>query len=198
MEKIRVDTLIHLSDLTLVDMARTGNELAFKEIFRRYNRALFAHAYNKMRDKEEAKDVVQDVFLKLWNYSQQENFTPLNLAAYLHIAVRNRILDKLSKSKHASDYLSSLQIFLNEREEQTDFRIREQQLQQHIDRAILALPSRMRLVFEMSRRDHLSHKEIAQQLNISDQTVTDQIKKALKILRSKLGILLYLIFIFSK
>jgi RNA polymerase sigma-70 factor (ECF subfamily) len=198
MEKIRVDTLIHLSDLALVDMARTGNELAFKEIFRRYNRALFAHAYNKMRDKEEAKDVVQDVFLKLWNYSQQENFTPLNLAAYLHIAVRNRILDKLSKSKHANDYLSSLQIFLNEREEQTDFRIREQQLQQHIDRAILALPSRMRLVFEMSRRDHLSHKEIAQQLNISDQTVTDQIKKALKILRSKLGILFYLIFIFSK
>jgi RNA polymerase sigma-70 factor (family 1) len=193
-----MDTLIHLSDLALIDLIRAGNELAFREIFKRYNRALFAHAYNKLKDKEEAKDVVQDVFLKFWNYSQQENFTPLNLASYLHVAIRNRVLDTLSKSKHASNYVNSLQIFLDEEEERTDFRIREQQLQKHIDQAILSLPSRMRLVFEMSRKEHLSHKEIAQQLNISDQTVTDQIKKALKILRSKLGILLYLIFIFTK
>lgn len=198
MNTTRMDTLIHLSDLALVDLIRAGDDLAFKEIFKRYNRALFAHAYNKLRDREEAKDVVQDVFLKLWNYSQQENFTPSNLAGYLHVAVRNRILDKLSKSKHANDYLNSLQNFLDEGEERADFRIREQQLQEHIDQAILSLPSRMRLVFEMSRKEHLSHKEIAQQLNISDQTVTDQIKKALKILRSKLGILLYLLFIFSK
>lgn len=193
-----MDTLIHLSDLALIDLIRAGNELAFREIFKRYNRALFAHAYNKLKDKEEAKDVVQDVFLKFWNYSQQENFTPLNLASYLHVAIRNRVLDTLSKSKYASNYVNSLQIFLDEEEERTDFRIREQQLQKHIDQAILSLPSRMRLVFEMSRKEHLSHKEIAQQLNISDQTVTDQIKKALKILRSKLGILLYLIFIFTK
>lgn len=198
MEKTRMNTLVHLSDLALVDLIRTGNELAFREIFKRYNRALFAHAYNKLRNREEAKDVVQDVFLKLWNYSQQDHFNPLNLSAYLHIAIRNRILDMLSKSKHASDYLNSLQIFMDVEAERTDFRIREQQLQEHIDQAILTLPSRMRLVFEMSRKEHLSHKEIAQQLNISDQTVTDQIKKALKILRSKLGILLYLIFIFSK
>lgn len=193
-----MDTLIHLSDLALIDLVRAGNDLAFKEIFKRYNRALFAHAYNKLRDKEEAKDVVQDIFLKLWNYSQQADFAPLNLASYLHTAIRNRVLDMLSKSKHANDYLNSLQTFLDEGSERTDYRIREQQLQQHIDQAILALPSRMRLVFEMSRKEHLSHKEIAQQLNISDQTVTDQIKKALKILRSKLGILLYLLFIFSK
>ncbi|MEH6304017.1 RNA polymerase sigma-70 factor [Olivibacter sp. CPCC 100613] len=193
-----MDTLIHLSDLALIDLIRAGNDLAFKEIFKRYNRTLFAHAYNKLRDQEEAKDVVQDIFLKLWNYSQQADFAPLNLASYLHTAVRNRVFDTLSKSKHANDYLNSLQTFLDEGSERTDDRVRTHQLQEHIDRAILSLPSRMRLVFEMSRKEHLSHKEIAQQLNISDQTVTDQIKKALKILRSKLGILVYLLFIFSK
>lgn len=193
MERI---AMVNLSDTALVNRIHEGDELAFQEIFKRYNRILFAHAYNKLRDKEEAKDVVQDVFMNLWNRSKEEAFSPLNVKAYLHTAVRNRILDGLSKSKNAFRYLDSLQAFLDTENTHADFRIRERQLQATIDGAISTLPSRMRLVFEMSRKEHLSHKEIAQQLCLSDQTVTDQIKKALRILRTKLGILIYLVFIF--
>jgi len=190
--------LPHLSDLQLVSLIREGNEAAFAEIFYRYNRLLFANAYNKLRNREEAKDVVQEVFTSLWNHSRRAGFQPLNLGAYLHTSIRNKIFDMLSKSRNASVYLASLQDFLDEGEAGTDYRIREKQLQHTIDEAVSSLPNRMRLVFELSRKEHLSHKEIAQQLNISDQTVTDQIKKALKILRSKLGIMLYLLFIFSR
>lgn len=197
-EKFAVEKVVHLSDLELVSLIREADELAFKEIFKRYNRLLYAHAYNKLRNKEEAKDIVQEVFLSFWNYSQQPEFRPLNLSAYLHTATRNKVFDFLSKSKNATTYLASLQTFLDIEDTKSDFRIREQQLQETIDQAISSLPSRMRLVFELSRKAHLSHKEIAQQLHISDQTVTDQIKKALKILRSKLGLILYLLFIFNK
>lgn len=193
----RIVETFQLTDIELASFMKGGSSEAFEEIFRRYNRLLYTHAYNKLRDREEAKDIVQEVFANLWSKSQQYELSTTNLSGYLYASVRNRIFDILSKKRSASNYLLSLQDYIDQHDLQTDHRVREQQLQGIIEKAIDSLPPRMKLVFELSRKEHLSHKEIAQQLNISDQTVTDQIKKALKILRTKLGIMLYLMFLFG-
>jgi len=193
-----MEEILDLTDRQLLSLISKGSESAFSVLFYRYNRLLYAHAYNKLRDVEEAKDVVQEVFINLWNIAQRQPLVTENLVGYLQTAVRNKVFDTLSKKKSASTYLTSLQDFIDQAEVQTDYPIRERQMQDIIDTAILALPNRMRAVFELSRKQHLSHKEIAQQLNISDQTVTDQIKKALRILRVKLGIILSLLFVFIR
>lgn len=193
----RIVETFQLTDIELASFMKRGSSEAFEEIFRRYNRLLYTHAYNKLRDREEAKDIVQEVFANLWSKSQQYELSTTNLSGYLYASVKNRIFDILSKKRSASNYLLSLQDYIDQHDLQTDYRVREQQLQGIIEKAIDSLPPRMKLVFELSRKEHLSHKEIAQQLNISDQTVTDQIKKALKILRTKLGIMLYLMFLFG-
>lgn len=193
-----MEEILDLRDRHLLSLVSRGDESAFSILFHRYNRQLYAHAYHKLRDAEEAKDVVQEVFINFWNIAQRQPLIAENLSSYLQTAVRNKILDTLAKKKSASTYLASLQDYIDQAEVRADHPIRERQMQDLIDTAILALPNRMRAVFELSRKQHLSHKEIAQQLNISDQTVTDQIKKALRILRVKLGIILSLLVVFIR
>ncbi|MDO7743049.1 MAG: sigma-70 region 4 domain-containing protein, partial [Pedobacter sp.] len=78
-----------------------------------------------------------------------------------------------------------------------DHRIRERDLATIIEKEISCLPAKMREVFELSRKSHLSHKEIAILLDLSELTVRTQVKKALRILRLKLGLLIYLLILFK-
>jgi RNA polymerase sigma-70 factor (ECF subfamily) len=106
--------------------------------------------------------------------------------------VRNRIFDLLSRKKLRSNYVSSIQGFALEHQT-TDHRVRQNQLTEIIEREIRALPPRTREIFELSRKGHFTHKQIAEQLNLSEQTVKSTVNNALKILRVKLGTLFMLI-----
>ncbi len=86
-----------------------------------------------------------------------------------------------------------MQNFIEDAGVQTDFLIRENDLKNLIEKEIQALPPRMKEVFQLSRKDKLSHKEIANLMDISEQTVSTQIKKALRILRVRLGLITFLI-----
>jgi RNA polymerase sigma-70 factor (family 1) len=174
-----------MTDSELVSLIREGDQNAFAEIFRRYNKLLYAHAYKRLKNKEEARDLVQDVFASLWTKKAVLQINT-SLAGYLYSFVRNRFYDIISHKQIASDYLVSLQTFLDQEHIASDYLVREHEFAAIIENEILSLPPRMRLVFEMSRKQHMSHKQIALELGISEQTVTDQIKKALKFLRPRL------------
>ncbi|MES2107968.1 MAG: sigma-70 family RNA polymerase sigma factor, partial [Bacteroidota bacterium] len=127
----------------------------------------------------------------LWE--KRETLTPqTNLSGYLYTAVRNRILDFVARQNVQSSYIGSLQTFMDQAENATDHLLRENQLTALIEKEIAALPPKMREVFELSRKAHLSHKEIAEQLGISEKTVKSQVNNALKILRVKLGIFIWI------
>jgi len=185
--------LPQISDITLLSFMKGEDADAFHQIFLRYNKILFVHAYGKLRDKEEAKDVVQDVFAKLWQKREEIVVQNGQLAPYLYAAVRHRVLDIIAKKKVASQHIEDLYFYVKGFENYTDTAVRESLLAEIIKREIAFLPNRMRQIFVMSRYDHLSHKEIARELDIADSTVTDQVKKALKILRSKLNHLFYIV-----
>ncbi len=199
MNTIFMRELGHLSDTELFSLVQKGSADAFEQLFLRYNQVLYVHAYNKIREKETAKDLVQEVFAVVWSKKTAMNIPTANVSGFLYILLKNKLLDWLAKQKRSSMHLANLQHFLDEEKHDTDYRIRERQLQEQIDVGIAELPNRMRSVFELSRKEHLSHKEIADQLNISHQTVTDQVKKALRILRAKLNTiyLFVLVFLFS-
>lgn len=186
-----------LQEEELTILLKQGDHTAYTEIFMRYNRLLYGHAYKRLRNKEESQDVVQEVFTMLWNKREHLEVSS-NLAGYLYMSVRNKIYNLLSHQKVESEYIVSLQNYLNEEYAITDYLIREKQLQEIIDQEMQALPPRMREVFELSRKKYLSHKEIAEEMGISESTVTDQVKKALKILKPRIGLVLYLLYFVEK
>jgi len=180
-----------LTDPELVILLNKGDRLAFGQIYDRYKYILHAHAINKLRDREEARDIIQEVFTYLWSKHDVIDISG-NLSGYLYGAVRHAILNKITRKQVQDKYLDSLKAFSTQDNVLTDHRIRENQLREHIEKEISMLPPKMREVFELSRKEHLSHREIAWRLEISEQTVSKQITNALKILKLKLGVLAYL------
>lgn len=182
--KILPDT----SDENLMLLLNAGNSDAFTALYNRYKGILILHAYKKLGDFEEAKEIVQDVFSVLWaNHATIPHVN--NCGAYLYTLIRNKVLNFIEHQNVEARYAASFQNFVTEQHFGTDLLLREREMQGMIDREIDALPPKMREVFLLSRKNHLTHKEIAEKLDISEFTVKNHIKGALKILRMKLGLL---------
>jgi len=184
----------NFTDQELTVLLKNGNHSAFTEIYHRYKRLLYTHAYQRLRNEQEVDDIIHELFTALW-IKRDSLILKTNLAGYLYTAVRNRILDYVAHQKIESDYITSFGKFLKLSENFTDFLLREKQLSALIDKEIAALPPKMREVFEMSRKENLSHDEIATKLGITKKTVKSQVNNALKILRSKLSFTAWLFFI---
>lgn len=174
-----------MNDDVLFSLMKLDDEGAFREIYERYFDGLYIQAYRKLQSKEEARDVVQEIFATLWDKRDRISLNS-SLAAYLYTSVRNGVLNIISHKHVESAYVQSLQNFIDGSICQTDYLARGNQLHSMIEKELAALPSKMQQIFELSRRENLSHREIATQLNISEQTVKKQVNSALRILRSKL------------
>lgn len=183
-----------ISDYELLALLKAGDRLAYTEIYYRYKIVLHTHAYKWMRDREEAKDIIHEIFALLWDKRDSIEFSS-SLSGYLYISLRNRIFNRISKKKFESKYIDSLQEFIKKGDCVTDHRVRENQLSELIEKEIFAFPTKMRLVFELSRKLNLSHKQIAEQLDLSEQTVRKHIQHALRILKTKFGIIIFLFFL---
>lgn len=182
---------LQYTDQDLLRLLRTGNERAFTDIYQRYFQLLYNYAYKKLRDQDLAKDMLHDLFAHLWE-KRQTIPSINNLPAYLFTAINRKLIDHFLHEKVAVRYIDSFVVFLGNREEKTDHLIREKQLMAAIEAEIMDLPPRMREVFELSRKQHLSHKEIALRMEISEKTVDRQISNALNILKSRLTLLVLL------
>jgi len=174
-----------LPDVELVDLLKSDSRVAHDEIFNRYNLILLAEARKRTRDQDEAHDIVQDVFLKLWSKRSRLQIGH-NLSGYLYTAVFNAILDMSKHEKVKRRY----QVFHIHTAEGEAYTIEDEfvakQLNSYIEQQIDALPEKRREIFIMSRKLHLSHKEIAERLGIAEDTVNKQIGHANRTLRWKL------------
>ncbi|WP_199233925.1 RNA polymerase sigma factor [Pedobacter sp. HMWF019] len=175
-----------LPDPELTALLKEGDETAFTEIYNRYWKLIYAHVYKMIREEDDAKDVVQEVFSNLWlKAAAIKNNT--NISGLLYTAARNRVFDLIEKNKVRSDYIGEIAAFLSDpRNDQVDT-IDEKRILEILEREIQKLPPKMREIFEMSRKEDLSHKEIASKLNISEQTVKKQVQNALKAIKPKLN-----------
>ncbi|MCC8425948.1 RNA polymerase sigma factor [Mucilaginibacter sp. UR6-11] len=183
-----------LSDPELVALLQQGDHAAFTEIYDRYNGLLYVFAYKRLHDREEARDVIHELFLHFWT-GHQDLFLTNNLSAYLYTATRNRIINVVTRQKVASRYIDSFQSYLDQSPAAgTDYLVRYNELNEFIEHEIAALPERIRLVFELSRKTNLTRKEIAEKLGVSEETVKSQMHSALKALKTKLGPFFFFVF----
>jgi RNA polymerase sigma-70 factor (ECF subfamily) len=178
-----------LSDLEVFTLMQHSDHAAYTEIYYRYFHLLFRHAVRKLRNEDTAKDVVQDVFTNLWQKRSASKLES-NLGGYLYTAVRYRVFNFWAGENVRSKYWDS---FADDHEiaayanASTDHLIRERQLNAYIEEQVRELPAKMRRIFELSRKELLSHREIAERLDTSEGNVSKQISNALKLLRPKLG-----------
>ncbi|HEY9260884.1 RNA polymerase sigma-70 factor [Chitinophaga sp.] len=162
-----------------------GEEWAFDAIYAQYAIPLLNAAYKRLKSKEEAKEVVQEVFISLFINKSAIRHTE-NLGGYLHNTLRYKILDiiraDLRHATHREQIGRQQEPF-----DQIEHQLENKELEIRLQRCIHALPDKCREAFLLSRYEHLSYKAIAEQLNISVNTVEKHIGKALRILRVQLG-----------
>lgn len=182
------------NDDDLLIFLKEDNHSAFTEIFNRYNPLLFSFAYKKVKDKDEAKDIMQEVFVKLWN-NRSALELKTSLHSYLYRAVFNKALNLFRHQGIREDHVLALQQMIEDTAQDSDFTIREKDIEKLIEMEVAALPPKMREVFELRKKQFLSNKQIAEQMGISEQTVETHMKRALKVLRTRLGTFIYLFYI---
>ncbi len=173
------------TDSILVALLKEDNQRAYTEIFERYSKILVNHAYKILGDRDQANDVVQDVFLAIWNKRHEIVLTG-SLSSYLYKATKNTILNHVAHEKVVSSYADSISNFIENDYVLADSGLREKELEAIIAKEIDQLPEKMREVFLLRKVEELSYEEIALQLNITDKTAKQQVYNSLKILRHKL------------
>jgi RNA polymerase sigma-70 factor (ECF subfamily) len=170
----------------LATRIKVGDEQAFELLFRKYFIRLCGFANKFLNDPDEAKEIVQEVFIKIWE--GRENINPEDsLKSYLFKIAQNLSINKLRRKKVESRYTEIYKLVYCERYE---FSVQEsllaRELEENIAISIEKLPKGCRKVFELSRIEGLKYKEIADTLHISVKTVEVQMSKALRMLRIEL------------
>ena len=184
---------LDISDHEMLSLIKEGDRNAFKSIYEKYWQLLYVAACKILKDEDEAKDVVQEVFISLLSKGSSLDIKG-SVSSYLYTAVRYKVLDFISRKKVRTDYLGSLNDYVSAGNYATDRALIEKEINAEVEKEIQNLPPKMKEVFELSRKSDLSHKEIAETLNISDKTVKKQISNAIKLLKPKFGN--YYMFIF--
>jgi RNA polymerase sigma-70 factor (ECF subfamily) len=172
------------SQSDLIDRIRGSEKEAFEELFTLYSQALIHFSRRFAGNNQAAENIVQDVFLRIWN--NREKLNPgLNIKSYLYKAVKNQSLQYLRHTNIVAK--SKNKITSNNPVKSPEDRLSEKELAVIIQDAIHALPPQCRMIFSMSKYDHLTYSEIAEIQNISIKTVETQMGRALKFLRKRLS-----------
>ena len=174
-----------LSDQEILTLIGEDDRAAFSELYNRYWQLLYQTAWNVLRDQESCMEVTQEVFVWLWDHRKGLQIN--SLPSYLKAAVKYKITDILRSNKVREacfinlDELDIANLFLE------DDPLELKELKLVIAQMSAKLPARARLIFELSRNEQLSNREISRKLGISEKTVENQITIALKKLRMAMG-----------
>lgn len=170
----------HPNDL-LLEQLKSGDRRAFTLLFDYYYTGLVVFADRYMHDLELSEDIVQSVFVRLWE--NRQSIQSSSIRYYLSSAVKNNCIDLIRKKETQEKYVRR-QLSGNA-DSGADFWA-ESELEQMIEKSIANLPPRCAEIFRMSRFDGLKTHEIAEKLQLSNRTVETQISNALKVLRKDL------------
>jgi len=161
-----------------------GDQSALTGIYQQFWQPLFLSAYNVIKDKKACEDIIQEIFLQLWLKRESLNVRE-SLKGYLLAATRYQVFRYIRNTPVRSE----LYIHLEERmaAPSADLSLLQKDLSRQIEKVVGDLPEKCQQIYRLSREELLSHKEIAERLNISTKTVENQLTIALRRLRLSLG-----------
>lgn len=171
----------NLSDEELIELLKRGESLAFEELYNRYWSGLYSSAYNRVRFTEVAEEIVQDFFTSLWVNRESLNIRTAFIK-YSSTAIRNLVFRYFQKQYTSKRYESTLKLS-EEVDISTEQKIELDDLKRALEREVASLPPKCQDVYQLSRGEFKTNKEIAEIFHISEKTVENHLTRALKTLR---------------
>lgn len=183
-EKKGIDMKVLLGDFDkrYIAAIKNGDKKAFAQVYEHYWKKLLTISFQHTKDKELAEEIVQDVFISLWQ--RRNNLEIEHLSSYLATAVKFSTFKMLHRTRRQEMIRDAV---LPKDDHQLDEEVIDARfLQEYVDGIVEKLPERCKLVFQLSRKEQKSHQEIAEELHISEKAVEANITRALKMLRVNL------------
>jgi RNA polymerase sigma-70 factor (ECF subfamily) len=174
-----------------IEKLKQGDLKTLEYIFHLYSLPLARYAYSYLNDEERAKDMVQEVFYKLWRDRRQLCIN-ISLESFLYTCVKNECLNYLKHERIKGRYawfrkrIRAMELQNHHYEDDGEEQVRMEELRSKLYQAINSLPEKSRRIFRMSRFEEKKNKEIAREMDISLKAVEKHITKALKYLREYL------------
>jgi RNA polymerase sigma-70 factor (ECF subfamily) len=172
-------------DQELLSMLKANNDMGIKYIYDKYWKRLYLFAFSIVRDVGPCEDIVQDILLQLW--VKRHDVAIDVLKSYLFTAVRYKVLSYINSANQRKIFLEPGELEYLAGIEELEDRLNERDINNILESGISSLPARCKEVFVLSRKKHLTNKEIADQMGISIKTVEAQMTIALKQLKICMG-----------
>ncbi|MEJ5960933.1 sigma-70 family RNA polymerase sigma factor [Pedobacter immunditicola] len=173
-------------DQDLLDAIKADDRSAFEIIYNKYWSRLYLSAYNILRDKQIAEDIIQDIFVQLWFKRSKSNIENLN--SYLYTSVRFQVFKTIRDGKvkvNLMDHADQLII-----SEDIESAIHLKEVNRRLEESIELLPQKCKEIYILNRKQYLSAKDIALRLNLSPKTIENQLTIAFRRIRSSMADLL--------
>jgi RNA polymerase sigma-70 factor (ECF subfamily) len=168
---------------------------SFKELYILYKPLLMAFVFRHLKNREDSEEIVQDVFARVWEQRQNIN-ADLSFKSFLFTITKNKIIDYFRKVKTENLYTNYIANYIEIIQDTTNSNIASKEINQSLSKAISLLPEKRKTVFLLSKKFNLSRNEIAQFLNISENTVKNHLQEAIQFLRENLKDEVVLLFLF--
>lgn len=181
----------HTAENQLIDELRKGSHRAFDTIYRMYSKRLYAYSLQFTKSPEEAEEIVQEVFLRLWTHRAAIR-QDVTLRSLLFVMAKHHLINSYRQKLNAPEYEEYVEYIHALPAEEAHSRLEYQEFLARLRRIMQTLPATQQRVIRLSRIEGLSHKEIAEKLSLSEQTVKNQLSLGLKTLREKMDKLLWL------
>lgn len=172
------------NDKNLLHSFLQGDEKAFIKIYDRYWYKLFLSSYRRVKDKTVAEEIVQNLFLKLWE--KRSSLKIDQLENYLFSSIRNATIDFLNKAMVQDKYIEHYKIFASQERNTTEEMVELDDLEEALEKGLRTLSGKSEKVFRLYRMDHWTIEKIAAHLNLSEKTVHYHLTRSGKFIRSYL------------
>jgi len=172
-------------DNELVEKLQKGDVNAFDQVYWKYAGKLYAFSLRYLKSKEEAEELVQSVFLKVWE-NQRNLKSESSFKSYLFTIAYNEICNLFRQRSYLRKFMESSLISNREASVEAEEQIDAQFISEHLDRIIAKLPEKQRIIFKKSRQEGKSSREIATEMGLSSGTVDNYLSESLRFIRNQL------------
>jgi RNA polymerase sigma-70 factor (family 1) len=179
------DTILY-SDEELMQEIKADNMFAFDLLYKKYCKRVYKFGYSILKSPEESENLMQDVFLSLWE-NRQKVEKDSSVKSFVFTITYNTAISIIRKKARESRFIEYLKSLQEITEEPVNVKLEYNELTTKLDEIINTLPQRQKEVYLLHRVEGLKYNEIAERLNISVKTIETHMSRALKTIREKLG-----------
>jgi RNA polymerase sigma-70 factor (ECF subfamily) len=181
------ESVFSIEEKKLVGLLNQSDQQAFNTLFRLYSMKVYHFSYGYLKSIDEAEEIVQDTFVRIWE--KRDTIDPsYSFSGFVFTIAQHLILNRIRKIRNENRYKATLAKHSLQIQNETENIILHDELEKAQQQALVGLPPRRKIIYQMIREEGMTHKQVAEQLNISVKTVESQMTEAIKYFRAKLSL----------